>query len=119
MPIKKKYTVHSNSTKNRMAGNTAHRSTSVRPRTGSKHKSTSNSNYYSGETIPISGILEVMPDFGVIRQDDKISDDLPKDVYTSPSQIRHCNLRMGDFVTGFANNTQKQVHQSDYVRIRR
>ena len=62
----------------------------------------SDSAYYSGEMIPISGILEVMPDFGVIRQDEKVSDELPKDVYTSPSQIRRCNLRMGDFVTGFA-----------------
>lgn len=61
-----------------------------------------NSSYYKGETIPISGILEIMPDFGVIRQDERVSDDLPKDVYTSPSQIRRCNLRMGDFVTGFA-----------------
>lgn len=58
--------------------------------------------YYSGETIPISGILEIMPDFGVIRQDERVADELPKDVYTSPSQIRRCNLRMGDFVTGFA-----------------
>lgn len=62
----------------------------------------SDSSYYSGEMIPISGILEIMPDFGVIRQDEKVSDELPKDVYTSPSQIRRCNLRMGDFVTGFA-----------------
>ena len=60
------------------------------------------SGYYKGEMIPISGILEVMPDFGVIRQDERVSDELPKDVYTSPSQIRRCNLRMGDFVTGFA-----------------
>jgi len=60
------------------------------------------STYYKGEMIPISGILEIMPDFGVIRQDEKVSDELPKDVYTSPSQIRRCNLRMGDFVTGFA-----------------
>ena len=60
------------------------------------------STYYKGEMIPISGILEVMPDFGVIRQDERVSDELPKDVYTSPSQIRRCNLRMGDFVTGFA-----------------
>ena len=63
---------------------------------------TSESTYYKGEMIPISGILEIMPDFGVIRQDEKVSDELPKDVYTSPSQIRRCNLRMGDFVTGFA-----------------
>jgi len=71
----------------------------------SNNKNSSNDNkssYYKGETIPISGILEVMPDFGVIRQDEKVSDELPKDVYTSQSQIRRCSLRMGDFVTGFA-----------------
>ncbi|MBP7927838.1 transcription termination factor Rho [Patescibacteria group bacterium] len=59
-------------------------------------------NYNSAEMIPISGILEVLQDFGIIRQDERVSDELPKDVYTSLSQIRACNLRMGDFVTGFA-----------------
>ena len=69
---------------------------------GNVNSSNGDSSYYKGEMIPISGILEIMPDFGVIRQDEKVSDELPKDVYTSPSQIRRCNLRMGDFVTGFA-----------------
>ncbi len=69
---------------------------------GNGNSGNSDSSYYKGEMIPISGILEIMPDFGVIRQDEKVSDELPKDVYTSPSQIRRCNLRMGDFVTGFA-----------------
>lgn len=57
---------------------------------------------YSGETIPVSGVLEIMPDFGVVRQDDNVNDDLPKDVYISSSQIRRFNLRVGDFITGFA-----------------
>ena len=79
------------------------------PRTSTSNRNSRNSGgnsnsstYYKGETIPISGILEVMPDFGIIRQDEKVADELPKDVYTSQSQIRRCNLRMGDFVTGFA-----------------
>ncbi len=58
--------------------------------------------YYAGEMIPVSGILEVMPDFGVIRQDERVSDELPKDVYISSSQIRRFSLRMGDVITGFA-----------------
>lgn len=88
MPIKNKETT-SGSNKSRKSN-----------RRGKSKNNTSS--YYKGEMIPISGILEVMPDFGVIRQDEKVSDDLPKDVYTSPSQIRRCSLRMGDFVTGFA-----------------
>ncbi len=104
MPIKKKETTLG-STHNRnsnRAPNNNRNSSRRKPPYKKNGGNGGESNYYKGETIPISGILEIMPDFGVIRQDEKISDELPKDVYTSPSQIRRCNLRMGDFVTGFA-----------------
>lgn len=58
------------------------------------------SQYYSGKTIPVKGILEVLPDYGVIRQDEKLNEDLPKDVYISQSQIRRFNLRKSDIITG-------------------
>lgn len=101
MPIKKPTSANgSNSGDNSVR---SRRSTTRRPRPSSNNSSDgSETTYYKGETVPISGILEVMPDFGVIRQDERVSDDLPKDVYTSPSQIRRCNLRVGDFVTGVA-----------------
>jgi len=104
MPIKKKVTT-SGSNQHRNGGyapNKNRNSARRKPHSRQNGGNGSESNYYKGEMIPISGILEVMPDFGVIRPDEKISNELPKDVYTSPSQIRRCSLRMGDFVTGFA-----------------
>ncbi|MDC0449215.1 transcription termination factor Rho [bacterium] len=58
--------------------------------------------YYSGETIPIEGMLEVLPNYGVIRQGEKIREDLPQDVYISQSQIRLFSLRRGDIIKGLA-----------------
>ncbi len=60
------------------------------------------SDYFSGETVPVSGILEVLPDYGVLRQDQKVDETLPKDVYISQSQIKRFALRMGDLITGQA-----------------
>lgn len=59
---------------------------------------------YTGDVISIKGLLEILPDYGVIRQDTHPYDniDLPKDVYISQSQIRRFALRPGDSVTGFA-----------------
>ena len=58
--------------------------------------------YFSGETIPVFGILEVLQDYGVIRQAEAIAEDLPKDVYISQSQIKRFALRMGDNLKGQA-----------------
>jgi len=57
---------------------------------------------FSGETIPVKGVLEVLPDYGVLRQEEQSDDTLPKDVYISQSQIRRFSLRMGDEITGLA-----------------
>jgi transcription termination factor Rho len=56
----------------------------------------------NGDVMAISGMLEVLPDYGVIRQREKSTDDLPRDVYISQSQIRRFNLRMGDVINGYA-----------------
>ncbi len=56
----------------------------------------------NGDVMAISGMLEVLPDYGVIRQKEKSTDDLPRDVYISQSQIRRFNLRMGDVINGYA-----------------
>ncbi len=58
------------------------------------------STHYSGQTISIKGVLEILPDYGVIRQEAKVDLDLPKDVYISQSQIRRFNLRNSDIITG-------------------
>jgi len=56
----------------------------------------------NGDVMAITGMLEVLPDYGVIRQKEKSLDDLPRDVYISQSQIRRFNLRMGDVINGYA-----------------
>lgn len=58
--------------------------------------------FFSGETIPVKGVLEILSDYGVLRQEEQKDIDLPKDVYISQSQIKRFSLRMGDMITGFA-----------------
>lgn len=60
------------------------------------------SDYFSGETVPVSGVLEILPDYGVLRQEIQTDENLPKDVYISQSQIKRFSLRMGDLITGLA-----------------
>jgi transcription termination factor Rho len=54
------------------------------------------------ETIPVEGILEIYPDYGVLRSQSDANTDLPRDVYVSQSQIRRFAMRMGDKVSGIA-----------------
>ncbi|PIS23135.1 transcription termination factor Rho [candidate division WWE3 bacterium CG08_land_8_20_14_0_20_40_13] len=68
----------------------------------------SSSDDFSGETIKVAGVLEVLQDYGILRQerqdatDDPSRASLPKDVYVSQSQIKRFNLRMGDSLEGLA-----------------
>ncbi len=79
------------------------------------------SNYsYSGNTIKISGILEILTDYGVIRQNQTESngdDDLPKDVYISHSQIKRFGLRVGDTITGLARPPKENERYLSLLRI--
>ena len=70
---------------------------------GYQQNTADNANY-TGDVIAIKGLLEVLPDYGVIRQENHPYDniDLPKDVYISQSQIRRFALRSGDTIDGFA-----------------
>ena len=56
------------------------------------------------KTVSIQGILEILPDYGVIRQEspESSNEDLSKDVYISQSQIKKFRLRMGDEIVGQA-----------------
>lgn len=76
-----------------------------------------NGSSYSGDTIKISGMLEVLEDYGVIRQNEKLNTDLPKDVYISHSQIKRFNLRMGDLITGFARPPKENERYLSLLRI--
>jgi len=55
-----------------------------------------------GKTVKVKGVLEVLPDYGVLRQEEVSDPDLPKDVYVAQSQMRRFSLRMGDSVEGIA-----------------
>jgi len=74
---------------------------------------------YSGNTIKISGMLEILTDYGVIRQTQikENGDDLPKDVYISNSQIKRFGLRMGDTVTGLARPPKENERYLSLLKI--
>ena len=79
-----------------------------------------NSYNYNGSTIKISGILEILTDYGVIRQTQNQGnndDDLPKDVYISHSQIKRFGLRMGDTITGLARPPKENERYLSLLRI--
>lgn len=50
----------------------------------------------STETIAVEGVLEMLPDYGILRAADG------QDIYVSQSQIRRFGMRMGDKVAGVA-----------------
>ncbi len=74
---------------------------------------------YNGNTIKISGILEILTDYGVIRQNQvkENGDDLPKDVYISNSQIKRFGLRMGDTITGLARPPKENERYLSLLKI--
>ncbi len=91
-----------------------HRRDSYRPNSSSNYGGGYN---YSGSTIKISGILEVLTDYGVIRQSQEKDDDLPKDVYISNSQIKRFGLRMGDTITGLARPPKENERYLSLLKI--
>ena len=82
--------------------NTQQQNSRKRGKSRNNNGNSNNGKYFTGETIKVSGILEVFQDYGVIRQEEAVDEDLPKDVYISQSQIKRFALRMGDTVNGFA-----------------
>lgn len=52
--------------------------------------------YPESETLPVSGTLEILADYGILRAGEG------RDVYVSQSQIRRFDMRMGDLVSGIA-----------------
>ncbi len=73
---------------------------------------------FLGETVPVKGVLEILPDYGVLRQEDKnAKENLPKDVYISQSQIRRFALRMGDIVEGLARPPKENERYLSLLRV--
>jgi transcription termination factor Rho len=75
---------------------------STRPPASKKAKGNYAINKFIGETVSVEGTLEVLPDYGVLRQQEQLDESLPKDVYISLSQIRRFSLRGGDLIEGKA-----------------
>ena len=85
---------------------------------GSNGSEQSNSSYFTGETIKVEGILERLPDYGILRQEEKSDDaSLPKDVYISPSQIKRFALRVGDKVTGLARPPKEAERYLSLLKV--
>ncbi len=77
----------------------------------------SNSRYFTGETVQVSGVLEVLPDYGVLRQEEPTDSNLPKDVYISQSQIKRFSLRMGDLITGLARHPKEGERYLSMLKV--
>lgn len=74
-------------------------------------------NNEEGEQVPIEGMLEILNDYGVIRQREKVESDLPRDVYISNSQIKRFNLRKGDSIKGYARPPKEGERYLSLIRI--
>ncbi|MEN9389365.1 MAG: hypothetical protein RLY61_449 [Candidatus Parcubacteria bacterium] len=83
------------------------------------HRSSSSSQDGGGSdnSIKVSGVLEILPDYGVLRQKEQIDDALPRDVYVSTSQIKSLGLRMGDQVDGYARAPHENERYLSMLRI--
>jgi len=79
------------------------------------------SNNNNSNTISVKGILEILPDYGVLRQDvygeSTVVSGLPKDVYVSQSQIRRFDLRMGDEVEGLARPPKETERYLSLLKV--
>lgn len=71
----------------------------------------------NGDSVGIVGMLEILNDYGVIRQKEKVESDLPRDVYISHSQIKRFNLRKGDMIKGYARPPKEGERYLSLLRI--
>lgn len=76
------------------------------------------------DSIEVKGVLEILPDYGIIRQEEENlpknwSEDAPKDIYISQSQIRRFDLRVGDTVTGLARLPKEGERYLSLLRVQK
>lgn len=74
------------------------------------------------QALKVSGVLEILVDYGIIRQEvDSLPKDwdeaLPKDVYISQSQIRRFDLRPGDVIEGLARVPKEGERYLSLLRV--
>ena len=66
-----------------------------------------NNSQSNHSNLEIKGTLYFQNDYGKIVQNQAISEDLPKDVYVSHSQMKKFGIRPGDYIEGFARGPEK------------
>jgi transcription termination factor Rho len=71
----------------------------------------SEDSYPPTETLPVSGTLEVLGDYGILRVAGE------QDVYVSQSQIRRFDIRMGDTVSGIARPPKEGERYLSLLRV--
>jgi transcription termination factor Rho len=71
----------------------------------------SEDSYSPTETLSVSGTLEVLGDYGILRVAGE------QDVYVSQSQIRRFDIRMGDTVSGIARPPKEGERYLSLLRV--
>ena len=66
-----------------------------------------NNSQSNHSNLEIKGTLYFQNDYGKIVQNQAISEDLPKDVYVSHSQMKKFGIRPGDYIEGLARGPEK------------
>jgi len=69
------------------------------------------------KALKVCGVLEVLPDYGILRQKDAPDNLLPKDVYVSQSQMRRFDLRMGDEIEGLARPPKETERYLSLLKV--
>jgi len=82
-----------------------------------KTKSQAENSKPLGEKISVSGVLEILPDYGILRSEVEQEGDLPSDVYVSLSQIRRFDLRVGDIVAGLARPPKENERYLSLLKV--
>jgi transcription termination factor Rho len=67
--------------------------------------------------LPIKGYVYVQNDYGKIVQDQPLSEELPKDVYVSHSQMKKFGMRAGDVIEGLARGPEKTEKMLHLLRV--
>jgi transcription termination factor Rho len=67
--------------------------------------------------LPIKGYVYVQNDYGKIVQEQPLSEELPKDVYISHSQMKKFGMRAGDIIEGLARGPEKTEKMLHLLRV--
>lgn len=81
-----------------------------------KANSDSGVNQSNGDTVLVTGVLEIMPDgYGFLRQERLLPG--PGDIYVSQSQIKRFGLRIGDMIEGQARSPRENEKYQGLLKV--